>query len=74
MNTELMEQKEFKLADNVIIKCYDGEHTAIITKVYQNYIGGETWYQLYYEDVCLMTDSDGMRLAPEITMVLRKGA
>ena len=71
----MKEQKEFKLGDNVIITCYDGDHTAIITKVYPNYIkSGETWYQLYYEDVCIMTDSRDMRLAPTVTMVLRKGA
>ena len=73
MTTELIEQKEFKLGDNVIITCYDGEHTAIITKVYPNYIkSGETWYQLYGEDFCVMTDSQDMRLAPNITMVLAK--
>ena len=86
MTAESIEQKEFKLGDNVIIKCYNGEHTAIITKVYPNYIGGETWYQLYYEDVCIMikpsiksinrlfANYEDIRLAPEITMVLRKGA
>ena len=64
---------KYKLGDNVIIPCYDGEHNAIVTKVYPNYIrSGETWYQLYGEDFCVMTDSQDMRLAPTITMVLAK--
>ena len=66
-------QEKYKVGDNVIVTCHDGEHNAIITKVYPNYIrSGETRYQVYGEDFCVTTDSRDMRLAPTVTMVLTK--
>ena len=65
-------EEEYKLGDNVIVTCHDGEHNAIITKVYSGYYarGPETRYQVYGEDFVVITDSQDMRLAPNITMVL----
>ena len=69
----MLDQKEFKLGDNVIVPSYDGEHHCIITKVYPKFAGSDkTAYQVYGEDFCVITDSRDMRLAPTVTMVLAK--
>lgn len=72
----MLDKEEYKVGDNVIVTAHDGEHTAIVTKVYEEFSGPctETRYQVYGEDFVVITDSQDMRLAPNTTMVLVKGA
>ena len=67
----MIDQEEYKVGDNVIVTCHDGEHNAIITKVYIKFCS-ETRYQVYGEDFVIITYSQDMRLAPTVTMRLTR--
>ena len=69
----MLGQEKYKVGDNVIVPSYDGEHHCIITKVYPKFAGSDkTAYQVYGEDFCVITDSQDIRLAPNVTMRLAK--